>query len=440
MPETQIEMFWACGTCKHRNLGRDMKCLECGKPKGDEPYIMPSDIEAAPTVTDPDLLRKAKAGANWKCKYCSSEQRRLDGLCEQCGSNQQDSVDRRGQDSCEVLGHGPLSQAHRVDEAKKAKKKPLDLSYDPLARDECVCVPSPDPFAEVPHGTAPYREAGARPEYRDEDESLAPVSGVPAFRPNVFRDHPRFFLGSAAVAAVVGLLLFLFWPHKVDVEVASVDWQHTVQIEENQLRHHEGFDEDRPGGALNVHALGERHHHDNHVLDHYEKVSYTYQEACGETCVDIPKTCRTTTKNCTSNKNGFATCTGGDTVCSGGGRSCSTKHCTRTGYKDEPRYRDDPVYRMWYSWDNWEWHHVRNVSAGGASTKTDWPTEKELHLGDRERVEGRDTRYHVVYRDRDSKTYDSRPSSLPEFERLGTGYWTIKVDRAGIIHDILPRH
>lgn len=101
----QVEMSWTCSTCGHRCLGRDMSCTGCGKPKlATERYEMPA--ATAPTVTDPELLRAAKAGPNWSCSYCGSDQRRLDGACDRCGaapglltSPRKHGVTRRGPDA-----------------------------------------------------------------------------------------------------------------------------------------------------------------------------------------------------------------------------------------------------------------------------------------------------------------------------------------------------
>jgi hypothetical protein len=83
----QIEMRWRCSSCSHDNLGRHAVCQQCGNPKdASERYVMPGDTAAAPSVTDPDLLRMATAGPNWRCSYCGSDQRKLDGNCAQCGA------------------------------------------------------------------------------------------------------------------------------------------------------------------------------------------------------------------------------------------------------------------------------------------------------------------------------------------------------------------
>jgi hypothetical protein len=91
MPVDQIEMLWRCGDkgCNHENRGRFHACERCGRPKGDEDgYYLPGDISHEAAVTDADQLRAALAGPDWRCKYCASMQRRLDGSCAQCGADQ----------------------------------------------------------------------------------------------------------------------------------------------------------------------------------------------------------------------------------------------------------------------------------------------------------------------------------------------------------------
>ena len=89
MPEgtRQIEMTWRCSSCSHRNLGRHAVCEQCGNAKdGSEQYEMPGDTAAAATVDEPELQQIAAGGANWRCFYCGSEQRRRDNSCAQCGA------------------------------------------------------------------------------------------------------------------------------------------------------------------------------------------------------------------------------------------------------------------------------------------------------------------------------------------------------------------
>ena len=47
---------------------------------------MPSDASQASAVQDEAVLRVAEGGANWRCRYCGSDQRRADGACARCGA------------------------------------------------------------------------------------------------------------------------------------------------------------------------------------------------------------------------------------------------------------------------------------------------------------------------------------------------------------------
>jgi hypothetical protein len=85
--ERIIEMTWRCSGCKHQNLGRFKSCQSCGNPKdASEEFEMPAITTLAPTVTDPNLLRMATAGPDWRCRFCGADQRRSDQTCVNCGA------------------------------------------------------------------------------------------------------------------------------------------------------------------------------------------------------------------------------------------------------------------------------------------------------------------------------------------------------------------
>ncbi|UJR78381.1 hypothetical protein [Sandaracinus amylolyticus] len=93
MSSRKIELTWVCTSCGHRNLGRFAECKACGSPKdASERYQMPGDTRAAPTVSDPALLRLAHAGANWRCTFCGTESRALVASCEHCGAQRGPAV------------------------------------------------------------------------------------------------------------------------------------------------------------------------------------------------------------------------------------------------------------------------------------------------------------------------------------------------------------
>lgn len=363
MPEYQIEMLWRCSTCREENGGRHKECQGCGKPLEGEEFYMPGDTSPEAAVTDPELVRQAKAGPDWECAYCRSSQRRDDGTCAQCGASQKE--DGAGD------GREPEPPRRRLD--------------------------SPAP-------------------------SVPPVA-APAPRP--WEDR-RFRVGAAIAigASLVALCLWLvFRTRVVDVSVASVRWERRVLVERYHVCHREGWDRDP--GSFNERDLGKKVHHYDKVVDHYRTEHYTEQVACGQDCVTVPQTCRTTPRSCTSNKNGFATCTGGDTVCSGGGQRCSTRYCSEPRTREVPVYRDEPVYRTWWAWDVWAWDLNRTVMESGDDLSPFWPSDEKVALerglgaGEKERRRGQED-YLVTFRDPDD-SWRYSPRDEAEFRRFPVG-------------------
>jgi len=207
------------------------------------------------------------------------------------------------------------------------------------------------------------------------------------------------------VAVLVVLIVFLVWnairPRNYDGKVTAVAWEHTIEIDRYMIRKHEGFKENIPQTAMDVTSVGQRVHHHEQVLDHYDtehysvQVSdgyrtetYTAQESCGQNCTSRPRSC---SQSCSSKKNGFASCR---QVCSGGGQSCTTKYCSRTKtrqvpkYRQEPRtrqvprYRQEPRYAEGFSWRNWEWGHERTVKEQGTDVAgLKWPAGALTAMG-----------------------------------------------------------
>ncbi|MCP3097320.1 hypothetical protein LZ198_00380 [Myxococcus sp. K15C18031901] len=391
MSERQIEMFWRCSSCDHRNLGRHMVCQHCKSAKdGSERYEMPEDTASAATVTDEALLRMALAGPNWRCAYCDSDQRALDGSCRNCGASVPPLPDPgpASADSPE----GAESLWGKLKRRRGCTALVLLVVFFGCC---CPCLMN----SSGSKTTEPTEQAAAR-------------------------NGPE-------------------WSRKLTVR--EVSWAHTVTVDRYQLVDEEGFAEDRPAKALQVQSRGKRHHHDEQVLVGHETVyftesvqrgydseSYTEREACGEDCQTTPEKCKET---CTSNRNGFATC---KTTCTGGGRSCTTRYCsvrkTRKvpRYVDERRSRQEPRYRTeahsatWFGWKEWQWKFDRKVNATGATLETRWPTEAELRpvkplaKGERERSERGGT-YRVVLKDDAHPPVDYAPATLEEFQRFSPG-------------------
>lgn len=381
----KIELTWVCSSCDFRNLGRHKECQQCGNPKdASEKYEMPGETRAVASVTDEKLLRQASAGRDWRCKYCGSNQMRLDHRCAQCGADAGEGA---------AVHDGPAPPRPTANSALR--------------------VTRPFPVAA---------RAGAL---------VAAVVGV------LF----------TCAGSCVGLgALSSWWNHRPrDVQVAGTSWEHVVHVDCYRVFDREGFAEARPAAAFDVRPLGQRHHHDEQVFNHMETVhytervqdgydteSYTERVSCGQDCTSTPESCH---EVCTSDDNGFASC---HDVCSGGGQSCSTRYCdeSRTRqvprYRDDPRTREEPRYRPeprfaeWFAYKVWDWGENRVLRQAGLNDAAHWPTTEAIHLGvglaegERER-ERRDARYTVRFADADGGSYALVPSSEAGFRRFPIG-------------------
>jgi hypothetical protein len=360
--ERQIEMVWRCSTCQTRNLGRFVACTACGNPKDDsEEYEMPSDTDAAPSVTDPALLALATARENWRCRYCRSHQRRLDGACAACGASADEGGPQRG-----------TASAATSRDAERERERERGPNESPGRRPSLPWRPLRWAFV-----------AG-----------LVVVFGclVILVKQAVTLTHPpRLAVGLVSAH-----------PRVVDALVSGRVWEHRVVIERWKKIEHEGFAESKPADAIDVRTTGQRQHHTERVLagsrteTYSERVrdgdrteSYTTTESCGQDCTTVAPTCR---EVCSSNKNGFATC---KQQCSGGGQRCTPKRCTVTKTRSVPQYRDvartreipvykdEPRFAPYFAWNTWEWAAQRRLVKNGTEEPLLWPTEAELAPPDR---------------------------------------------------------
>jgi hypothetical protein len=85
--------YWDCPSCNaKKNLGPNATCASCGRPRG--PNIPFYTDDSAPVVEDPELVARARAGADWKCKYCNADNRAGVMDCAQCGAGPDGAVRR----------------------------------------------------------------------------------------------------------------------------------------------------------------------------------------------------------------------------------------------------------------------------------------------------------------------------------------------------------
>lgn len=87
---------WDCPSCGNKgNLGNATHCVNCGSPR--DPNVQFYLLSDEEEIRDKAKLAEARAGADWQCEYCSSENKALNKFCQSCG-NPRDGVEKARQE------------------------------------------------------------------------------------------------------------------------------------------------------------------------------------------------------------------------------------------------------------------------------------------------------------------------------------------------------
>lgn len=334
-------MHWRCSACGKDNLGRHMVCQGCGDPKDDrEAYVMPADVSEAAQVTDEALLRLAHAAENWRCAFCESDQRALNGSCGRCGA-------------------------------------------------------APGGKAPVVRATPPPLPAAAR-------RGLGPLGAI-GLVVLVVMGLPIALVAMWFVVAVAkprtAVVKEATWTRSLTVErrelvprTAFLDAVPTDAVEVADagvgVHHHDKVFDHFETETYTV-----------TVPDGTRSETYSESQACGQSCTSTPRSC---TKSCTPNKNGFASCkdvcTGGGQKCST--KYCSvtktrqvpkTREDRRT--RQVERFRQEPRYAPQVAFRTWAWVPVFTGARQGTAADTlAWPAPQVAPLADAGPAETREVR------------------------------------------------
>lgn len=373
-----VENKWTCDSCGAENLGRHMACQKCGSPKEKhEKDVVPSP-DAAPAVTDPELLRLAKQGANWVCGYCGGQVRDEHGKCvKNCGAPRVDPVlTKMAAEAAKAE-----TEAGVVLEVSRPTGKPLS---------------QPRP---LPTGV--------------------PGPGVSYRPPKIPKDPApwKLIIGlGGGLLALAGLLAYLLTPWEEDAKVLTFRWTYTSDLRQKTLMHGEGWG--APAGAFNTSCqskyYGDEDCHPHNCNPH--SVSYE----CN--CTSYECNCRTT---CTDNKNGFSSCSESCSTC----QRCST--CSRTEY--DTCYDRCPVYKDYCTYDYYEWPIIQSLKTGGFEHNERWP---ELEAKGADQRLDKTEFYEVTFMEAraSKKSWTYKPRSLAEFKTFDTKQlWRIEVNRLGSV-------
>ena len=75
---------WRCPYCSIVNRGASMACPGCGATRDEDVAFFLEDD--APEVTDEALLARARAGADWQCRFCGADNPPDRDHCRNCGA------------------------------------------------------------------------------------------------------------------------------------------------------------------------------------------------------------------------------------------------------------------------------------------------------------------------------------------------------------------
>lgn len=87
------EGAWDCPHCGRKgNRGPVKFCPGCGSPRGEGvQFYLPDE---APEVTEAKALERAKAGPDWTCAFCESDNPAGDPFCSSCGASREGGAPR----------------------------------------------------------------------------------------------------------------------------------------------------------------------------------------------------------------------------------------------------------------------------------------------------------------------------------------------------------
>ena len=163
-----------------------------------------------PVVEDPEVLRLAKAGADWFCTHCDSGNIGNGDRCESCGSPR---YAIKGED------HPDLPEDHKF-EPPKPDKVATPAAANPRK-------PKPEKIETPPHLGSPPPKS----EYRAREEQN-PHRGRSSYETNSI--WALFLAIGGVVSLVGGCGAFVFWSraeHEVVGQVSDMSWFRQIQVQ-----------------------------------------------------------------------------------------------------------------------------------------------------------------------------------------------------------------
>jgi len=319
---------WDCEACGHKGvLGPLTACSVCGAPRPkDVQFYLTEDAE----VLDENSAQyhEAKLGADWICDFCGTDNKAKENNCRNCGNQRTlDDTERKVEEY--DLENTPTSGKKQKSNTQKIQQK--------------ISQPTPQEVQKA-------------------------------------NRNKRILI---IIAAVVGILVFIFYPRKRDVEITGHSWIRQINIENYREVTEQGWE--LPPTARQIRSFRAIHHYDK-VFSHYENRTRTVRVPNGT------ERYKCGTRNL-------------------GNGHFEDKYCTRTIYTtktetyQEAVYKDEPVYRTKYEYYIFRWVIDHKETAQGRGKEVTWP--KVVLKNNKEWREGERTeKYTIYYKNKKEATFE----------------------------------
>lgn len=435
-----VERTWTCDQCGQKILGRFKECPNgCGSSREkSEMKSMTSQYDSkgrnlGATVTDPELLRLALAGADWFCSHCGSGNVGTGDTCSKC------SAPRYG---TKEENHPAPQFAH--DHEGRAKKTEWEIAEEQAAAEEAARearVTEQERAEKYSARRAKAREEAAERAEQKRQRDAEWEAEQDALRAKRDRQAAmqRGLLIAGGAFLVVAVIAFIGWAmqtHPTTGEVSTMTWSQTESVHVwTQVTKHDWRDKiteraERPP----VNGSGERAGIDIGTCSNKKYETVTSASICGTTTKyrdiyrDEDYSCQKTRtikdaakcgESCVDQGNGFDYCEA---------KTCTEEYtgtCTRSVFDHKEPYEDPntcDVYKDWcsYQTQTWEYASARSKTVSGSGTDTYWPN---VELRPLERVV-RSGQYKVTirYTDKDKPdTYAHEPQTESDFRTWDYG-------------------
>jgi hypothetical protein len=369
-----VENTWVCTSCSSTNRGRDMKCQRCGNAKDSEEQDIVPDGDAAPEVTDPELLKLANQGEDWVCEYCQARVRDANGKCQNCAAGKALPYNKMDVEAtmkiAQALGDPPKEQGNFVNWL---------IGIGAIALLATVLT----------------------------------IAGIA-----IFGKHE-------VELRVTGTS----WQYVEELH------QRTTVHEEGWGSPSDAFNtscESKYYGTENCHPHDCRPHQVGYSCHPHQCNAHSVSYSCN--CSSYRCNCHT---SCTSKRNGFSSCHESCSSCSRCSTCYRTEYstCTDTCYRTEydTCYDQCPVYKQYCHYDRYTWPIINRQMTSGSDWQPHWGT---LVAGDLQRLDKFET-YGVYFQDEKGQRFSYVPRSLAEYRYFNTGhFWKVRTNRAGAVEPV----